>query len=143
MGFPKSTLYYRESVQRRPRTPLELENERLTERIKAIHRASHETYESPRILAALRAEGLVVNHKRVRRLMREAGVVGITRRRTWRSRAAKATQARVAQDLLQRDFSGVTAPDRCWYADITEHPTDEGKLYLASVLDAFDKRIVG
>lgn len=147
MGFPKSTLYYRESVQRRPRTPLELENERLTQRIKAIHRASHETYGSPRILAALRAEGLVVNHKRVRRLMREAGISGISRRREGRSRAAteaaKVTQARVAEDLVQRDFSSVTAPDRCWYADITEHPTDEGKLYLASVLDAFDKRIVG
>ena len=43
---------------------------------------------------------------------------------------------------MRRDFTA-DAPDRRWFADITEHPTDEGKLYLASVLDAFDKQIVG
>ena len=146
MGFPKSSLYYRESVVKRAPSPVELENERLTARIKAIHRDSLGTYGCPRIVAALRAEGEVVNHKRVRRLMREAGVVGITRRRAGRSKAAtaaaKAAEARIAQDLVRRDFTA-DAPDRSWFADITEHPTDEGKLYLASVLDAFDKQIVG
>jgi putative transposase len=146
MGFPKSSLYYRESVLRRPPSLAQLEDERLIERIKAIHRASHGTYGSPRIVAALRAEGLVVNHKRVRRLMRQAGITGISRRREGRSRAAtlaaRARQARVAEDLVRREFN-VDGPDQRWYADITEHPTDEGRLYLASVLDAFDKSIVG
>jgi putative transposase len=146
MGFPKSSLYYRESVTRRPPSAAEVENERIKERIKAIHRDSLGTYGSPRITAALRREGEVVNQKRVRRLMHEAGLVGITRRRAGRSKAATlaagAREARVAQDLVQRAFS-VDAPDLRWYADITEHPTDEGKLYLASVLDAFDKQVVG
>jgi putative transposase len=144
MGFPKSTLYYRESVLKRPPSPAELEDERLKARIVAIHAASHGTYGSPRIAAALRAEGEIVNHKRVRRLMREAGVVGVSRRREGRSRAAtvaaRATQARVAADLVR---FAVDAPDCRWYADITEHPTNEGTLYLASVLDAFDRQIVG
>ena len=146
MGFPKSTMYYRESVQRRPASPADAENDRLRERIKSIHRDSLGTYGSPRITAALRREGEIVNQKRVRRLMHEAGITGITRRRAGRSKAAtvaaKAREARVAEDLVHRDFS-VDAPDLRWYADITEHPTDEGKLYLASVLDAFDKKIVG
>jgi putative transposase len=146
MGFPKSSLYYRESVSRRPPSAAEVENERIKERIRAIHRDSLGTYGSPRITAALRHEGELVNQKRVRRLMAEAGVVGITRRREGRSKAAtvaaKAREGRVAEDLVHRDFT-VDAPDLRWYADITEHPTDEGKLYLASVLDAFDKSIVG
>jgi putative transposase len=146
LGFPKSSLYYRESVQRRPRTALEIENDRIKERIVQIHRDSLGTYGSPRITAALRREGEVVNQKRVRRLMAEAGVVGITRRRSGRSKAATLAaverEARVAEDLVQREFS-VTAPDVRWFADITEHPTAEGKVYLASVLDAFDKKIVG
>jgi putative transposase len=146
MGFPKSSLYYRESVSRRPPSAAEVENERIKERIRAIHRDSLGTYGSPRITAALRLEGELVNQKRVRRLMAEAGVVGITRRRAGRSKAAtlaaKAREVRVAEDLVHRDFT-VDAPDLRWYADITEHPTDEGKLYLASVLDAFDKQIVG
>ena len=146
LGFPKSSLYYRESVSRRPPSAAEVENERIRERIVQIHRDSLGTYGSPRITAALRHEGELVNQKRVRRLMHEAGVVGITRRRAGRSRAAtvaaKAREARVAEDLVQRDFT-VDAPDLRWYADLTEHPTDEGKVYLASVLDAFDKSIVG
>ncbi len=146
MGFPKSSLYYRESVARRAPSPAEVENERIKELIKGIHRDSLGTYGSPRITVALRAKGERVNQKRVRRLMHEAGVVGITRRRAGRSkaatRAAEARQERVAPDLVQRDFN-VDAPDLRWYADITEHPTSEGKLYLASVLDAFDKQIVG
>ena len=146
MGFPKSSLYYRESVQRRPPSAVDVENDRLRERIKSIHRDSLGTYGSPRITAALRREGEIVNQKRVRRLMAEAGVVGITRRRSGRSKAATiaaaAREARVADDLVHRDFA-VTAPDLVWFADITEHPTDEGKVYLASVLDAFEKSIVG
>ena len=104
MGFPKSSLYYRESVSRRPPSAAEVENERIKERIQAIHRDSLGTYGSPRITAALRHEGELVNQKRVRRLMAEAGVVGITRRREGRSKAAtvaaKAREVRVAEDLV-------------------------------------------
>jgi putative transposase len=81
LGFPKSTLYYREGVLKRPAPPRQLDDERLRARIIAIHAQSDGTYGSPRITAALRAEGEVVNHERVRRLMREAGITGTSRRR--------------------------------------------------------------
>jgi putative transposase len=146
MGFPKSTLYYQESAQKQPASTAVQEDARLTELIKSIHQASHGTYGSPRVTAALRDQGELVNHKRVRRLMREAGIEGISRRRTGRSKAATRgaaeVQARVPADLVNRSFTA-TAPDVTWFADITEHPTEEGILYLASVMDAFDKAIVG
>jgi putative transposase len=81
LGFPKSTLYYREGVRRRSPSRAERDDERLRARIVAIHAQSDGSYGSPRITAALRAEGEVVNHKRVRRLMREAGITGTSRRR--------------------------------------------------------------
>jgi putative transposase len=56
--------------------------------------------------------------------------------------AAVAREVRVAEELVHRDFA-LDAPDRRWFADLTGHPTDAGKLYLASVLGAFDKQIVG
>ena len=146
MGFPKSTLYYQENVRKQPASAAVVEDARLTVLIRSIHQASHGTYGSLRVTAALREQGEVVNHKRVRRLMREAGIEGISRRRTGRSkaatRAAAEAQARVPADLVKRSFTA-TAPDTTWFADITEHPTQDGILYLASVLDAFDKTIVG
>jgi putative transposase len=146
MGYPMSSLYYRESVLRRSPTTAEVQNERIMGLIESIHADSAGTYGSPRITAALQSLGERVNQKRVRRLMAKAGVVGVTRRRSGRSKAATLAaverEVRVAEDLVHRDFA-VDAPDRRWFADITEHPTDEGKLYLASVLDAFDKQIVG
>jgi len=146
MNYPMSSLYYRESVLQRPPTAAEVEDERITNLIVSIRRDSAGTYGSPRITAALRSLGEYVNQKRVRRLMTKAGVVGLTRRRSGRSKAATVAaqrrEMRVAEDLVHRDFK-VDAPDRRWFADITEHPTDEGKLYLASVLDAFDRQIVG
>jgi putative transposase len=79
-----------------------------------------------------------VNRKRVERLMREAGLQGIYRRRGRKNLVNAATE----EDLVHRAFT-VDAPDRLWLTDITEHPTAEGKLYAAAVLDAFSRRIIG
>jgi putative transposase len=118
----------------------------LTDLIREIHQASFGTYGSPRVAVALRERGEVVNHKRVQRLMRDAGIQGVSRRRSGRSKAATvAASERIAQypvDLVKRSFT-VNKPDALWFADITEHPTGDGILYLASVLDAFDKVVVG
>jgi len=82
-----------------------------------------------------------VGRKRVARLMRNAGIVGVHRRRrhglTRRDPAATA-----APDLVGRRFTP-PAPDRLWVADITQQRTGEGWLYLAVVLDCFSRRIVG
>jgi putative transposase len=73
--------------------------------------------------------------------MRAAGLAGVSRRR-WISTTRRAERARPAPDLVERDFSS-DGPDRLWVADITYVPTWAGFLYLAVVLDAFSRRVVG
>ncbi len=110
-------------------------------RIKAIHAASRRTYGAPRIHAELAAEGISVGRKRVARLMRAAGLSGVSRRKRPHTTQRRA-DARPAPDLVERDFSA-PASDCLWVADITYIPTWAGFLYLAVVLDAFSRRIVG
>jgi putative transposase len=113
----------------------------LTESIRAIHERSRETYGMPRIHAELAAEGLLAGRKRVARLMRAAGLEGISRRRRGRT-TRRDRDARPAPDLVERNFSA-GGPDELWVADITYVPTWAGFLYLAVVLDAFSRRVVG
>ena len=113
----------------------------LTQRIRAIHERSRGTYGAPRIYAELVEQGVRVGRKRVARLMREAGLEGISRRRKARTTIREA-EPRAPTDLVERDFAAC-APDRLWVADITYVPTWGGFLYLAVVLDAFSRRIVG
>lgn len=116
---------------------------RLADRIVAIHALSRGTYGAPRIHAALRAEGLRVGRKRVARLLRAAGLVGVHRRRRARPIARPLPRAgTTSPDLVRRRFRA-TAPDRLWVADITELPTGEGPLYLASIVDVFSRRCIG
>jgi putative transposase len=115
----------------------------LTEAIRVIHARSRRTYGAPRVHAALRAEGWRVGRKRVARLMRADGLVGVHRRRRTAPTARPAPRAATtAPDLVRRDFS-TDAPDRLWVADITYLPTREGFLYLAAIVDAFSRRVVG
>ena len=113
----------------------------LLERIREIHAASRGTYGAPRIHAELVAQRRRVGRKRVARLMRAAGLAGISRRKGVRT-TRRDSRARPAPDLVQRDFTA-DAPDRLWVADITYIATWAGFLYLAVVLDAFSRRIVG
>jgi len=91
--------------------------------------------------AELRDDGWLVNRKRVARLMSLDGLQGATRRRKWRT-TKRAKDARPAPDLVGRNF-GVDGPDRLWVADITYVPTWSGFLYLAVVVDAWSRRVVG
>lgn len=117
----------------------ELRNRELTKIIREIHVESRGSYGWPRIHAELTLGlGEPVNHKRVERLMREAGIQGIYRRKHRRKPASQAT----ADDLVHRRFT-VNGPDRLWCSDITEHPTREGKIYCAAVLDVYSRRIIG
>jgi hypothetical protein len=114
---------------------------RLVDEIKDIHRHSRQTYGMPRVHAELRAQGVRVGGKRVARLMRAAGLRGVSRRK-WVTTTVRDANARPAPDLVQRHFSAA-APDALWVADITYIPTWAGFLYLAVVLDAFSRRVVG
>ena len=96
---------------------------------------------SPRVQAELATEGTRVSRKRVARLMRAAGLVGVSRRKAFHT-TVRDQDARPAPDLVERDFTA-PAPDRLWVADITYIPTWTGFLYLAVVVDAFSRRVVG
>ena len=113
----------------------------LTALMREIHEWSRGTYGVPRMFKELIARGHHVNPKRVERLMREAGLQGVSRRqRTHTTRRDR--DGRVAPDLVERDFAA-HGPDELWVADITYVPTWAGFLYLAVVLDAWSRRIVG
>lgn len=113
----------------------------LADRIFDIWRRSRGRYGAPRVTAALLKAGVRVNEKRVARLMGELGIAGKCGRRklrtTWRDKAATP-----ADDLVERDFSA-EAPDELWVGDVTYIPTDEGWLFVASVLDVYSRMIVG
>jgi putative transposase len=125
----------------RPRSARAASDGALTERIRAIHAASRGTYGAPRIRAELVAAGTGCARKRVARLMRDAGLAGVHRRRHVRT-TRRAAGASAAPDLVGRDFNA-SGPDRLWVADITYLPTDAGFLYLAAVVDAWSRRVVG
>jgi putative transposase len=118
-------------------------NATLLDRIRRHHAASDGTYGAVRVLEDLRAENPEerVGRHRVARLMRKNGVIGVTRRRKGKTTVRGAIEAH-ASDLVDRNF-GVDGPDRLWVADITYVPTWAGFLYLAVVLDAWSRRIVG
>jgi len=113
----------------------------LTAQITRIHEESRRTYGAPRVHAALRARGVRCGTRRVARLMRAAGLVGCHRRRRARTTVADLAHA-PAPNLVTRDFAA-PAPDRLWLGDITYVATWEGWLYLAVLLDAHSRRVVG
>jgi transposase InsO family protein len=127
----------------RRRTPSQRrrEDERMTARIRGIHTRSRGTYGVPRIHAELAEQGVPVGRKRIARLMRAAGLQGVSRRK-WVTTTQRDVRLRPAPDLVNRDFTA-PAPNRLWVADITYIPTWEGFLYLAVVLDVFSRRVVG
>lgn len=122
----------------------------LTEKIREIHAASRGTYGAPHVHAALQAEGMRVGKKRVARLMKGAGLRGVSRRRR-PSTTIRAEGKRPAPDLVERiSLSATSAPtgltNSGWRTSPTCRtyvPTRAGFLYLAVVLDAFSRRIVG
>ena len=112
----------------------------LSLKIHAIHEQSRGTYGVPRVHAMLAAEDIFVGRKRVARLMKLAGLEGISRRKKYKSTRDK--DASPAPDLVERAFVA-TAPNQLWVADITYVHTRAGFLYLAVVLDVFSRRVVG
>lgn len=117
------------------------EDEKLQQRIKAIHLRSRQIYGAPRIHAELQDEGTRVSRKRVARLMKASGLRGVSRRKSTVT-TRRDRSARPAPDLVDRKFVA-DKPDTLWVADITYVPTWTGFLYLAVVLDVWSRKIVG
>jgi putative transposase len=135
-----STSGYYAWLERRP-SKRSRSDATLLKRIRQIHASSKSTYGMPRILAALARQGIHVSGKRVARLMRQAGLRGVSRRR-WIVTTQRNERARPAPDLVQRHFHA-DRPNMLWVADATYIPTLAGFLYLAVVLDVFSRRVVG
>jgi transposase InsO family protein len=111
----------------------------LTDLIVEIHASSRGVYGARRVHAELTlGRGVQVGHGAVELLMRRAGLQGVTGRPKFRRIANVAT----ASDRVERSF-GRSERDQLWVTDITEHPTQEGKVYCAVVLDAWSRRVVG
>jgi putative transposase len=117
------------------------DDEQLSERIEDAYHMNRGKYGSPRIHAELQAQGVQCGRKRVARLMQEKQLIA---RRT--RRKARTTNSNhsfpIAPNLLERDFEA-SAPHKKWMADITYIETQEGWLYLAGVIDAYSRKIVG
>jgi putative transposase len=128
--------------QRRAPSVRALSDAWLTEQIKRVHEESRGVYGAPRIHAELGMEHDVrVGRKRVARLMKAAGITGVTPRKRWKT-TIRIPGITPATDLVERQFK----PDRpnvLWVADITYLRTGEGWLYLAAVQDAYSRQIVG
>lgn len=135
-----SGFYEWRAAQANP-APRTVANAELVERMRQIHALSRGTYGSPRMFDELvDGDGRQVSLNRVARLMRANGIVGIHKRRsgcTFRN-----PDAEPADDLVDRSFTA-DAPNKLWVADVTEHPTRDGKVYLAVVLDVFSRMIIG
>jgi len=125
----------------RPPSQRALDDDALVKEIRNAHALSNGTYGAPRIHAELAAKGISVGRKRIARLMRAAGLTGISRRKRPHT-TQRQEGARPAPDLVDRNFTA-EQPDRLWVADITYVPTWAGFLYLAVVLDACSRRVVG
>ncbi len=109
--------------------------------IREFHAISDETYGAPRLLGDLRDLGFCVGKKRVARVMKLGGIRGVSRR-PYTITTRRGPEETEASDLVEREFTA-NAPNQLWVADITYVPTWAGFLYLAVVLDAFSRRIVG
>jgi transposase InsO family protein len=126
----------------RPESRRSVANRGLVEDIKRVHRDTSGRYGSPRIHAELNAQGGGVSRGRIERLMRHHGIRAIMAR----PRRVRTTDSRhdfpIAPNLIDRNFTA-PSPNRTWLADITYVETDQGWLYLATVLDLFSRKIVG
>ena len=118
-----------------------LTEEQLLALIQAIHKALKGAYGSPRMVRELRSRGFPASKPRVERLMREHGIRARHKRR-YKATTDSKHRLPVAPNLLDRNFAP-QAPNQSWSADITYIWTDEGWLYLAVVLDLFNREVVG
>ena len=129
--------YY--SWLRRPPSARSIRWAWLTDVIGQVHADSRQTYGAQRVHAELTlGRGIAVCRNTIETLMRRAGLRDVSGRPAYRKIPHMAT----ASDLVDRDFTR-TEPGRLQVTDITEHPTREGKVYCAVVLDAFSRRVVG
>ncbi|MFF8235124.1 IS3 family transposase [Streptomyces caelestis] len=136
----RAAFYARRTGKPGPRAVRDAE---LTGQITEVHARSRGTYGAPRIHAVLKREGAVCGRRRIARLMRAAGLEGRYRRRRHLTTVPD-PRAATRPDLILRQFGPDPADvDTRWCGDITYVPTEEGWLYLATVIDIASRRVIG
>jgi putative transposase len=139
LGVSASAYYQRATGVRSPR---QIEDERLLELIRELHRRNYYAYGSWRMWRALLRAGEQVGRGRVERLMRTNGIQGAKRRgKPWRTTIPNGEAVRPA-DLVERDFTAA-GPDELWFADFTYLRCWEGVVFFSFVIDAYSRAIVG
>ena len=139
LGVSASAYYRRATGERSDRR---VEDDRLLELIRELHRRNYFAYGSWRMWKTLLRVGEQVGRGRVERLMRANGIQGAKRRgKPWRTTYPNADASRPA-DLVERDFAA-SRPDELWFADFTYLRCWEGVVYFAFVVDAYSRAIVG
>lgn len=137
LNIPRSSYY---DSQGRAPSARAAQDAALSATIATVHAASRGTYGAPRVHAELRVGmGVAVGRKRVARLMRQQGLVGVCHHR--KGRGHRPVPA-VHEDLVQRRFVA-DAPDRVWFTDVTQHRAADGWVYCCAVIDACTRRVVG
>jgi putative transposase len=139
-GWPIASSTYR-AVKAGLSSSRQRRDERLAPEIRRIHRGNYRAFGARKVWLTLNREGTPVARCTVERLMREHGLRGVTRGRTVRTTVADESATRPA-DRVQRNFTA-DAPNRLWVADFTYVPTWNGMVYVAFVIDAFARRILG
>lgn len=139
-GCPIAPSAYYEHVAKVP-TARQQRDERLAVEIARVHRANFSVYGARKVWLQLNREGIAVARCTVERLMRRDGLCGVVRGTAKRTTIADPAAER-AKDLVGRDFTPV-APDRLWVADLTYVSTWSGWVYVALVVDAYARRILG
>jgi len=125
----------------RPPSQRSCDNQRITAKIRCLHKASHEIYGSPNIHKDLLDQGETISVNRVARLMRKANIKAKTAKRFVITTHSKNT-LKPAPDLLKRNFT-VVNQNQAWVTDTTFIATRKGWLYLATVLDLYSRKIIG
>jgi putative transposase len=127
---------------RRPPSARALRDAELVVMMKKAYADNRSVYGRPRLYAELKEDGERVGEKRIGRLMKQEGIRGVSRRARGPGTTRRNADARPAADLVEQNFTA-DGPDQLWVADITYIPTWAGFLYLAVVLDAWSRRVIG
>lgn len=125
----------------RGKSKRELENEYLLQKIREVHQESNRIYGSPRITEKLKEQSIYCSKHRVSRIMKENGLFSKTTRK-FKATTNSNHNRPIAPNLVNQDF-GVEGPNRLWVGDITYIDTSEGWLYLAKVMDVYNREIIG
>lgn len=139
LGVSKSGYYQFLKAQLSSRSQA---NQLLIEKIKEIHRNSHETYGSPRIHAELLGRGESCSRQRVARLMRVEKIMAKMQKKFKKTTQQSGKPYFVGDDLIQQNFTA-NEPNEAWVSDISYILTQQGWVYCAMILDLFSRRIVG